>query len=35
MLREVPPPPDGPPEFEQLAAIGERNGMQVQPMPEG
>jgi quercetin dioxygenase-like cupin family protein len=33
--RELPPAPEGPPDFEQLAAIGARYGMQMRPPAEG
>lgn len=32
--RELPPPPDGPPDVERLIAIGEKYGMKIRP-PEG
>jgi len=31
---ELPPPPTSPPDFERLAAIGARHGLQLRPPPE-
>lgn len=31
--REVPPPPQAPPDLERIAAIGERYGMKIQAPP--
>jgi quercetin dioxygenase-like cupin family protein len=33
--RELPPESEGPPDFDRLAAIGERYGIHMEPMPEG
>jgi hypothetical protein len=32
--RELPPPPESPPDVERLAAIAERYGMEMAPPPE-
>jgi quercetin dioxygenase-like cupin family protein len=32
--RELPPPPEGPPDIEELVAVGEKYGMEMRP-PEG
>ena len=32
---EIPPPPDGPPDIERIAAIGARHGMQLQVPASG
>jgi quercetin dioxygenase-like cupin family protein len=32
--RELPPPPESPPEFEPLAAIAQKHGIVMQPPPE-